>query len=100
MAGENHINLPADKEVAGKVVDSQAQQAMRKIDRGGLGWIFGTRDHVPNNVAATVVAVTLVSIVYLVMNGGWATETKDKISVLSPLLTLFGGYLFGKNAKD
>lgn len=100
MADGNHTGLPADREVAGKLVDAQAQQAIKKLDRGGLGWVFGTKDHVPNNIAGTVVAICIISIVYLLLFSASFAENKDKIAVISPILTLFGGYLFGKNSKD
>lgn len=99
MASENHINLPANAEVAGKVVDSQAQQAMRKIDRGLIGVLFGTRDHVPFNVAAAVVVIAVLAIGYLMLWYGFAVK-RDEITTLSGLVTLFGGYLFGKASKD
>lgn len=100
MALENHIGLPSDPGVAGKVVDSQAQQAIKKLDRGLLGSIFGTRDHVPNNVAGLMVIIGFSIILYLIMNGeNWAA-IKDQVASIGTFVTLALGYLFGRATKD
>ena len=100
MASENHIGLPADPGVAGKVVESQAQQAIKKLDRGLLGSIFGTRDHVPNNVAGLMVVIGFAIILYLVMTGENWNSIKDQVSGIGTFVTLALGYLFGRATKD
>lgn len=96
----NHANLPSDPTIAGKLVDAEASTNKVKLDRGWIGAALGSRDHVPNNIAGIVVAVTLAAIIYLVTCEGEFATKRDAIAVLTPILTLFGGYLFGRVSKD
>lgn len=100
MPLDNHIGLPTDPNVAGKVVESQAQQAIKKLDRGLIGSVFGTRDHVPNNVAGLIVVIGFGIIAYLALNAANWTAIKDQISALGAFVTLALGYLFGRATKD
>lgn len=95
----NQVNLPTDPVIAAKMVDAQAASSKARIDRGLVGWLFGTKDHVPNNIAGLVVAVTLLAIVYLCVVTTTFGEVKDRVAVLSPILTLFGGYLLRGRTK-
>jgi hypothetical protein len=95
----NQINNHPDPLVAAKIVDAEAAATKANLDRGMIGRAFGSRDNVPFNVAGFVVVATLVAIIWILLLGDFASH-KDQIAVLSPILTLFGGYLFGQKSKD
>ena len=103
----NQINLPKDKELAKQVLDTQNEIEKQKIHQGHLGKLWGSSASIPNNIAALSVIVLIVTgIIYT-----WCTmkmpadkialPIKDFWSIISPLITLSIGYLFGdKPRKD
>lgn len=100
MTDSNHSGLPTDPGLAGKVVESQSQQAMKRLDRGWIGVMFGTRDHVPNNVAALIAIGGFLALGCLMVMTRSFTEIKDAVSILSGISTLALGFLFGRASKD
>lgn len=96
----NHANLPKDPALAGKVVDAQAATEKTKLERGLVGWIFGTKDHVPNNVAGIVVLGGFVVICVILLKATPFPEKKDPLAIISGLVTLAFGFLFGRASKD
>lgn len=95
----NQINLHPDPMVASKIVDAEAASTKAQMDRGAIGRAFGSKDNVPFNVAALVVVISLIAIVWLILQQDFASH-KEQIALLTPILTLFGGYLFGQRSKE
>lgn len=100
MTTNNQTNFPADAAVAGKLVEAQAESERKRLDRGMLGILFGTKDHVPNNVAALVCIICLIAVCLILYATGTFAEKKDALAFISGLLTLSMGFLFGRATKD
>ena len=96
----NHANLPQDPAVAGKVVDAQAANEKVRLERGVIGWLFGSRDHVPNNVAGLIVVGGFVAVCIILQGDGEFASKKDALAAISSLITLALGFLFGRASKD
>ena len=95
--------LPKNTELAKHVIDAQTASDAAKLERGLLGWIFGTRSGAPFNVAALTVVVGLTTICATAAFGTDASGfgRKEIIAAALNLVTLSLGYLFGKSqAKD
>lgn len=96
----NHANLPKNQALASKVVDAQAASEKVRLERGFIGQLFGSRDHVPNNVAGIIVLFGFIAVCYILMMGGNFQDKKDALSLLSGLITLALGFLFGRATRD
>jgi hypothetical protein len=96
----NHANLPSDPALAGKVVDAQAANDRVRLERGIMGWLFGSRDHVPNNVAGVVVVGGFIAVCVILYRPGDFASKKDSLAAISSLVTLALGFLFGRASKD
>lgn len=95
--------LPRNTELAKHVIDAQTAAASAKLERGLLGWIFGTRSGAPFNVASLTVVIGLITICATAVFGsdGAGFGRKEIIAAALNLVTLSLGYLFGKSqAKD
>src|SRR5690606_17443761 len=101
----NQVNLPKDKELAKQVLDNHNELAKQKIDQGILGKIWGNSTNIPYNIAA-------LSIIFLILTGILYTycclwlnvneislPIKDFWAIITPLITLAIGYLFGDKTK-
>jgi hypothetical protein len=96
----NKVNLPEDPTLAGKVIDAEAERESKKLDRGMIGIMFGTKDHVPNNVAASICIICMLSICVIYARSDSFADSKDPITVISGILTLGLGFLFGRASKE
>ena len=103
----NQVNLPKDKELAKQLLDSQNEIEKQKINQGFLGKIWGNSSSIPNNIAAlSAVILITVGIFYTCAMMNTKTENislsiKDFWSIISPLITLSIGFLFGdSNTKE
>jgi len=95
--------LPKNTELAKHVIDAQTATESAKLERGVLGWLFGTKSGAPFNVAALTVVVGLVTICATASFGtdGAGFGRKEIIAVALNLVTLSLGYLFGRSqSKD
>jgi hypothetical protein len=98
----NELNLPKDKELAGKVVEAHAASEQTRLNRGLIGWFVGNKENVPNNVAGAVALITIVAFV-AVLAVGEDTATvskKDALAAITSILTLALGFLFGRATKE
>jgi hypothetical protein len=87
----DQINLPSNKEVAGKLVDAKAKE------RGMLGQIIGTKEHAPTNIAA-VALIALISLFSALIFFPVA-DGVDRGMIMTGLLstiTFVLGLLFGR----
>ena len=101
----NQIELPKDKELAKKVLNNHNELERQRVSQGVLGKIWGNSSSIPNNIAALSVIVLIVTgIIYTYSTMKIATDKialpiKDFWAVISPLITLAIGYLFGDKSK-
>ncbi|MET3828016.1 hypothetical protein ABIC16_003709 [Sphingomonas sp. PvP055] len=95
----DHSKLPADPAVAKEVITAQSAASRVKLDRGIIGVILGTKDHAPNNVAGTVVVASLTAIIYLAASDSEPPHHEKAISILMSILSMFGGFMFGRSVK-
>lgn len=97
----NQINLPKDKDLAKQVLDSHSALEKRKIQQGFLGKFWGSSTNIPHNIAAlAVIVLILTGILYTYCVMRLPTDKislpiKDFWAIISPLITLSIGYLFG-----
>lgn len=101
----NQINLPRDKELAKQVLDSQNELERQRVDQGVLGKIWGSSSSIPHNIAAlSIIVLIITGIFYTYLCLGLKTEEislpiKDFWAIITPLITLAIGYLFGDKTK-
>lgn len=103
----NHINqnLPKDKFLAKQVIENQNEIEKIKLERGLLGGIWGNSEKIPNNIAALLILILLLTaIIYTYCLIGLPTDKislpiKDFWEIIAPLITLAIGYLFGGISK-
>jgi hypothetical protein len=98
----NHANLPDNPDLAGKLIDAERAAEKARLDRGIIGVIFGTKDHVPNNVAALVALLSILLLIALLSLGSDTATLpkKDAMAGILSLITLSLGFLFGRATKD
>ncbi len=89
------FDLPDNQELAGKILDTEAQKA----EIGWMGKLFGSSKHAPTNIAGMVLLLCLIALVAL---GFVPAEYGAGSSVRADLIKLFGGialaalgYVFG-----
>jgi hypothetical protein len=101
----NEFNLPNDPLLAGKIIDSNNEIIKKKVEHGFLGLFWGSSSSIPNNIAAlTIVVLVFFGVIYSVSISNTKTEEigltiKDCWAIISPIIMLAFGYLFGENTK-
>ncbi len=101
----NQISLPKDKELAKQVLDNHNELERQRVDQGILGKVWGSSTSIPHNIAALSIIVLIVTgIFYTYGCMGLKTEEislpiKDFWYIITPLITLAIGYLFGDKTK-
>jgi len=101
----NQINLPKDKELAKQVLENHNELERERVQQGHLGKIWGSSSSIPNNIAAlAIIVLILTGILYTYCTMNLAPEKislpiKDFWAIITPLITLSIGYLFGDNTK-
>jgi hypothetical protein len=101
----NHFNLPKDKDLAKQVLENHNEIEKQKVEQGALGRIWGSSASIPNNLAALsiiVLIVTGIAYTYCVMKMApekVSLPIKDFWAIITPLITLAIGYLFGDKTK-
>lgn len=101
----NQIILPKDKELAKQVLDNHNELERQRVDQGILGKIWGSSSSIPHNIAAlSIIVLILTGILYTYFCLGLKTEEvtlpiKDFWAIITPLITLAIGYLFGDKTK-
>lgn len=97
----NQLNLPRDKDLAKQLLDNHNEIELTKVNQGKLGSLWGNSNNVGNNIAALLVLILLfLGICYTLelMNSkvdDISLTIKDFWAIISPLITLAVGYLFG-----
>lgn len=67
------------------------------LESGWLGKVFGNHANAPTNIAGFVAVFLILAGIGMVAFSGWE-KSAEFWKVISPLLTLVLGYLFGKNS--
>lgn len=70
----------------------------KKLEAGFFGKIFGTGYNAASNIAGLVI-LSLIVAIFWVMGFKDASEIDSILKVISPILTLTLGYLFGKHTQ-
>jgi len=101
----NQINLPKNKELAKQVLDNQNEIERQRVEQGILGKIWGSSTSIPHNIAAlSIIVLIITGIIYTYCCMSLKTEEislpiKDFWAIITPLITLAIGYLFGDKTK-
>lgn len=94
-----NLNLPKDKDLANKMLDNDREKFKNNIEIGWLGKIWGNPKTSPNNIAGfTIVLLLFLGIGWTILSKDF-DSTKSLWSIITPIITLALGYLFGENRK-
>lgn len=102
----NGFDLPQDPQLANKIIDSKNEISKKKVEHGFLGLVWGSSSSIPNNIAAlTIIVLVFFGIIYSIsINNVKPEETgltiKDCWTIITPIVTLAFGYLFGEKTKN
>ena len=109
-AGESAINhqlsTSLNKDIINAAIkEKEIENEGRKDERGFLGRFWGSIEHSPNNIAGLfIILVFIVGMTYTIWMLVLVCESGDEHQkilefwgMLSPMLTLALGYLFGKS---
>ena len=109
--GESNINPKKSSSLNRKLIEASIEEKRileegKKIERGFLGRIWGSIEHSSNNIAGLfIVLLLIIGFVYTIcLLCSNVCDGHNKIlefwNMLSPLLTLALGYLFGKGRNS
>ena len=94
-----NLSLPKDKDLANKMLDNDREKFKNSIEIGWLGKIWGSPKTSPNNIAGfTIVLLLLLGIVWTIFSKDF-DSAKSLWSIITPIITLALGYLFGEKSK-
>jgi hypothetical protein len=101
MALLDPSKLPADTEVAKKLIDTEAQSETQRINTGLLGKLFGNKESAPINIIGFVL---LILIAYLILFSFCGKDTeiltrKDVLTFILPIITSLVGFFIGNKSK-
>lgn len=98
------FDLPKDKELAKTVLEGSNEIKRLKAERGWVGGLWGNNTHVAGNIAGIVVVTLLLAgaVFTACHNSGTvgALSIAQFWAIISPLITLALGYLFGDMASQ
>ena len=98
-------DLPKDKDLAKQVLNNNNDLARERLEQGILGKVWGSSTSIPHNIAAlSIIVLILTGIFYTYCCMGLKNEEislpiKDFWYIITPLITLAIGYLFGDKTK-
>jgi hypothetical protein len=102
----NELKLPKDVELAKQVLANNSIIEQQLVNRGYLGKLWGSAQSVPNNIAAlTIIILISTGVIYTLLTlllpaDKISLSIKDFWSIITPLITLAIGYLFGDKTKN
>ena len=106
MANNINPDLPRNKDLAIKVIENQNELKLRQSEKGWVGSFWGSNNNAPNNIAGIVILLLLTfGLLYTFIIIIWyptkdvASNIRDLWAIISPLITLGMGYLFGKKSS-
>lgn len=75
----------------------EVQFKHKQLEAGVFGKLFGTGSNASSNIAGLVV-IGLLFVIFWVIGSMDSTDIETVLKIISPVLTLTLGYLFGKHA--
>jgi hypothetical protein len=106
MASNVNPDLPRDKALASKIIENQNELKLRESEKGWIGSLWGSSKNAPNNIAGIVILLLLTFglvctsiIVIWYPTKDVSPSIKDLWAVITPIITLGLGYLFGKKSS-
>lgn len=105
MKGLDFSKLPADPKTSHKIIDKAFENNIMDKEIGFLGKFFGFGESVKLNIAGICILILLLigivyTFIYLFSNvNDKAIGITEFWSIITPLMTLTLGYIFGKNEK-
>lgn len=92
----NRVQLPDDPKLAGKILDAEHAQASKRIERGAVGWLFGSGKEKPGNVAGLAILLACIMIILLAeLNMATDVPRKELIMLIAGIIPGALGYYFG-----
>jgi hypothetical protein len=94
------------KDLAHKMLDNTGALERMKAERGILGSLWGVSSHIPHNIAAFLIVALLIAGVGFTIGklnspvDEKSLSIKDFWAIITPLITLAIGYLFGDKKRD
>jgi drug/metabolite transporter (DMT)-like permease len=101
----NEFNFFKNKDLAKQIIDSQSQDNKQKIEQGWLGKFWGSASSIPHNIAALAILLLLLTGIaytffcFQIPSNNIGISIKDFWSIITPIITLSIGYLFGEKQK-
>ncbi|RZM24301.1 MAG: hypothetical protein EOO88_23300 [Pedobacter sp.] len=98
--------LPKDPTLAKQVISSSERLEMIKHEKGFLSLFWGTAKNAPYNIAGLIsILLSLTAVIYTFVHSYIPVEkspisVKDYWLMVSPVITLSLGYLFGKTSTS
>lgn len=97
----DHLQLPQDPKIAGKIIDSEHERESLRLGRGVMGGLFGSGDEKPGNIAGTVIVGSFLLFTAIII---WGSDSpslskKDALAIVAGFITLGLGYIFGRSTK-
>ncbi|MGV3460684.1 MAG: hypothetical protein ACO1N9_09555 [Flavobacterium sp.] len=107
MKGIDFNNLPQDQKTSQKLIDKSFEASVHERELGALGKFFGAGDTVKMNIAGlTIIVLTLTGIIYTFCilynnnsNNPKAIGILEFWGIITPIITLALGFVFGKSQK-
>ena len=101
----NGFVLPNNPQLAEKIIDSNNELNKKKVEHGFLGLFWGSSSSIPNNIAAlSIIVLLLFGIIYSlticnIKPSEIGLSIKDCWAIITPVITLAFGFLFGDAIK-
>jgi hypothetical protein len=107
MKGVDFKNLPQDPKTSHKIIDKAFEASIHERELGSLGKLFGSGDTVKMNIAGlTIIMLLMTGIIYTLSilcidtgNNNKAIGILDFWGIITPIITLALGFIFGKSQK-
>jgi uncharacterized membrane protein HdeD (DUF308 family) len=97
-----NINTPAPKRkttITTPSLDKYLwQEKQMKIERGLIGWLFGTEKNAPFNIAGIIVIILIAAGIISVFHAT-TIPSAEFWNTIGPIITLILGYIFGKKSS-
>jgi hypothetical protein len=95
------LTLPADRELALKVVETHHARDQKNIELGWIGVVLGDVKHKPGNIAFLAIVSSFVLIAVLMFTREQADlPRRELITLLGTIITGALGYLFGRGHSE
>lgn len=107
MKGVDFKNLPTDPKTSQKIIDKTFEADIHEKELGRLGIFFGSGETVKMNISGLTILILLITgigytIAILCMDttsNNKAVGILDFWGIITPIITLALGFIFGKTQK-